>query len=70
MNRAEFAGAILIMFAIVILAGYGLYMFVQAADVPIIIRLGIVALFVGFLVILLSVVRERLLDLQREKEKK
>lgn len=69
MDRIEFAGAILIMFAIVILAGYGLYMFVQAADVPIIIRLGIVALVVGFLVILLSVIRERLLDMQREKKK-
>ncbi len=70
MDRIEFAGAILIMLAIVILAGYGLYMFVQAADVPVIIRIGIVALVVGFLVILLSVTRERLLDLRLEKRKK
>lgn len=70
MNRVEFAGTIMIMFAIVILAGYGLYMFVQASDVPAVIRLGIVALVVGFLVILLSVTRDRLLDLQREKKKK
>ena len=70
MDRIEFAGAILIMFAIFILTGYGLYMFVQAADVPIIIRIGIVALVVGFLVILLSVTRERLMQLQIEKRRK
>ena len=70
MKRIEIAGILLIIFAFVILTGYGLYMFVQAADVPAIIRLGIVALVVGFLVILLSVIRERLLDLQREKQKK
>lgn len=67
MNRIEIAGILLIIFAFVILLGYGLYMFVQATDVPAIIRLGIVALVVGFMVILLSVIRERLLDLQREK---
>ena len=70
MDRIEVAGMGLIIFAIVVLTGYGLYMFVQATGIPAIIRLGIVALIVGFLVILLSVMRERLLDLQREKPDK
>jgi multisubunit Na+/H+ antiporter MnhC subunit len=70
MKRIEVAGTGLIIFALLVLTGYALFMFVQATEVPAIIRLGIVALAVGFLVILLSVIRERLLDLQREKPDK
>ncbi|MBN2330305.1 MAG: hypothetical protein JXC85_00670 [Candidatus Aenigmarchaeota archaeon] len=67
MNRAETTGVLLVSFAIVILAGYALYLFVQASEVPAVIRLGVVALVIGFLVILISVIRERLIDLRKEK---
>jgi len=67
MNKIEIFGIIMIIFAAVVLAGYGLYAFVQAAEIPALIRIGIVALVMGFLIILLSLVRERLLDMQHEK---
>lgn len=71
MNKTEIFGLLLIILAIVILAGYGLgyglYVFVQAAEIPALIRIGVVALVIGFLIILLSLVRERLLDMQHEK---
>lgn len=67
MKKIEILGALLIILGIVILIGYSMYLFVQATDIPPVIRIGITALMIGILVILLSVLRERLLDIQREK---
>lgn len=65
MKRIEVFGSVLIIFGTGILSGYGMYLFVQAQDVPVIIRLGTVALFAGILVILLSLIKERLLEKKR-----
>jgi len=65
MKRIEVFGSVLIIFGTGILSGYGMYLFVQAQDVPVIIRLGTVALFAGIMVILLSLVKERVLEKKR-----
>lgn len=65
MKRIEVFGSVLIIFGTGILSGYGMYLFVQAQDVPVIIRLGTVALFAGILVILLSLIKERVLEKKR-----
>ncbi len=70
MDKTEAFGAVLVLFAAVVLAGYGVYAFVQATDIPVLIRVGVVALIAGFLIILLSLVRERLLDIRRERSGK
>jgi hypothetical protein len=70
MNKTEMLGIFLIILSVLIFSGYGLYAFVQATDVPPLIRIGVVALVVGFLVILLSLIRERLMDLQKERSNK
>jgi hypothetical protein len=67
MNKAELIGSLLVITGILVLAGYGLFLFAQSAEIPLLIRLGIVALFTGFLIVLLSLVRERIIDVQKEK---
>lgn len=69
MKKTEIAGIILVILGAFLLAGYPLYLFVQSPGIPAIVKLGIVALFVGFLVILLSLVRERFMDVRKEKQK-
>ena len=67
MRKIEIFGALLIILGILILIGYAVYLFVQATDVPFFIRAGITVLITGILVLLLSLVRERLLDIRQEK---
>jgi len=69
MKKTEIAGIILVILGAFLLAGYPLYLFVQSPGIPAIVRLGVVALFAGFLVILLSLVRERFMDVRKEKQK-
>ncbi len=66
MKTLESLGSVLIIFGAGVLAGYGMYAFVQAQDVPVLIRLGAVTLFAGILVILLSLIRERILERKGE----
>ncbi len=69
MKKTEILGIVLVILGAFLLAGYPLYLFVQSPGIPAIVRLGVVALFVGFLVIILSLVRERLMDVRKEKQK-
>jgi uncharacterized membrane protein len=62
MKRFEAFGSIMIILGAGILTGYGMYLFIQAQDVPVIIRLGAVTIFAGILLILLSLVKERILE--------
>jgi len=47
-----------------VLIGFGLFKFFEDSTVPIIVRWGIVAIILGVIIILISLVRERL----KEKE--
>ena len=42
------------------IAGFGLYKFFEDSTIPIVVRLGIVAIILGVIIILTSLVRERL----------
>jgi hypothetical protein len=65
MRKIDAFGSALIIFGLGILTGYGLYMFIRASDVPVILRLGVTVLFAGILIIILSLVRERLIDIKK-----
>ena len=59
MEKVRFFGFILLGIGVIICIAYALYQFVQAADVPLIIRLGVVGILVGIGFLLLSVIKER-----------
>ena len=44
------------------LAGFGLYKFFQDSTIPAVVRLGIIAIIIGIIIILASLIRERLND--------
>jgi hypothetical protein len=64
MKFLNILGLILFSLGVVILVGFGLYKFFQDATVPVIIRYSIVAMILGTIIILTSLIKERL------KEKK
>ena len=68
MDGAELAGVALVFISASVLCGYGLFLFVQASGVPAVVRIGVVLLAVGILVILLSVLRERIIDMLKESK--
>lgn len=60
MEFLNILGLILFSLGIVILVGFSLYKFFQNPTIPIIIRYGIVAVIWGTIIILISLIRERL----------
>jgi len=66
MKRLEAIGSVLVIMGVGLLSGYGLYLFIQASDVPVIIRLGAVVIFAGILIIVLSLLRERFIEKRRK----
>jgi len=64
MKFLNILGLILFSLGITALVGFGLYKFFQDTTVPAIIRYGIIAMILGTIIILTSLVKERL------KEKK
>jgi len=64
MKFLNILGLTLFSLGIIILVGFGLYKFFQDATVPATIRYGIIAVILGVIIILISLIRERL------KEKK
>ncbi|TFB09103.1 hypothetical protein E3V08_01195 [Candidatus Atribacteria bacterium MT.SAG.1] len=64
MKFLNILGLTLFSFGIIALVGFGLYKFFQDTTIPAIIRYGIVAMILGTIIILTSLIKERL------KEKK
>jgi len=64
MKFLNILGLTLFSLGIVVLVGFGLYKFFQDTTVPAIIRYGIIAVILGVMIILISLIKERL------KEKK
>ncbi|MBN1896646.1 MAG: hypothetical protein JW789_02860 [Candidatus Aenigmarchaeota archaeon] len=62
MKRLEVLGSIFVIFGSGVLAGYGMYAFLQAYEIPLLIRFGSVVFFIGMLIILLSLLKERILE--------
>ena len=64
MKFLNILGLTLFSLGIMVLVGFGLYKFFQDTTVPAIIRYGIIAVILGVMIILISLIKERL------KEKK
>jgi len=64
MKFLNILGLTLFSLGIMVLVGFGLYKFFQDTTVPVIIRYGIIAVILGVVIILISLIKERL------KEKK
>jgi len=64
MKFLNILGLILFSLGVIILVGFGLYKFFQDTTVPVMIRYSIIAMILGTIVILTSLIKERL------KEKK
>jgi hypothetical protein len=67
MDKTQLAGAVILISGILVIAGYMLQLFIRETEIPLEIRVGITAIFSGFIIILLSLVRERIMDIQKEK---
>ena len=64
MKPLNILGLIILFIGIFILFGFWLYKFFENTEIPLIIRGGIIAIILGVIIILISLIRERL------KEKK
>ena len=64
MKFLNILGLTLFSLGIIVLLGFGLYKFFQDPTIPIIIRYGVIAVIFGTMIILTSLIKERL------KEKK
>jgi len=70
MKNIQILGVSLLVLGILIMVGYGLYHFAIAEDIPLLIKTGVIVIFLGIVVVLLSLIRERLRDLKKEREYK
>ena len=62
MKKIEAFGSVLIILGVGILTGYGLYVFVQTPEVPILIRFGAVTVLVGIAAVFISILKERITE--------
>ncbi len=70
MKTSQFVGVGLLVLGIVVIAGYGIFMFAIEEDIPLFIRIGLALVAVGVALVLLSLVKERLRDLKKERQYK
>ena len=70
MKTSEFVGVGLLVLGVVIIAGYGIFMFAIEEEIPLFIRIGLGLVAVGVVLVLLSLVKERLRDLKKEGQYK
>ena len=66
MDNAMEIGAALVIIGIIIMAGYGIYMFAVSEEIPLFMRAGMIALVLGIAVIIVSVMRDRIMELKKE----
>jgi len=64
MKPLNILGLVILFIGIFVLIGFWLYKFFESTEIPLIIRGGIIAIILGVIIILISLIRERL------KEKK
>ncbi|MFC2143800.1 hypothetical protein ACFLQO_00395 [Candidatus Aenigmatarchaeota archaeon] len=70
MKTSQFVGVGLLVLGIVIIAGYGIFVFAIEEEIPLFIRIGLALIAVGVVLVLLSLVKERLRDLKKERQYK
>jgi membrane protein implicated in regulation of membrane protease activity len=68
MNRTQTLGISFLLVGILIPLGFAVYAFI-VSDLPLMIKLSATFIFIGFSIILLSLVRERLEDIKKERKR-
>jgi len=58
----KYLGAVLLLVGIILLLGFGIYEFMSDFSIPIIVKVGIVALVLGILVIIGALIIEKIRD--------
>jgi hypothetical protein len=62
MKPSNILGLIIFFAGLLAIAGFGLYKFFEDSTISIVVRLGIIAIILGIIIILTSLIRERLKD--------
>lgn len=70
MKNIEFIGTGLLALGIIILTGYGVYNFFIIEEIPLIIRAASLIIGLGIVILLLSLIRERVMDWKKETKSK
>ena len=65
MRKVYLAGLLLLAAGAIILAAYGLYHFLKAPEIPLIVRAGVAGILIGIGIMLYSLVRERLREVRK-----
>ncbi len=66
MDRLVYSGVIIFGICLSVLSVYGMYQLIFVSDAPFIIKLGIGGMVIGMVVILFSVIRERIKEVSSE----
>lgn len=60
MEPLNIIGLIIFSIGFLVLMGFGFCEFFQEVDIPLVVKIGIVTLFLGIIIILISLIKERL----------
>ena len=60
MKSLNILGLIILFCGLLTIVGYGFYKFFEDTAIPVVVRLGIIAIILGIIIILISLIRERL----------
>ena len=67
MDKMQTIGVIAFLAGIIMLTAYGLYIFLIAEEIPLIIRVGIAVMSIGIVIVIVALIRERLQDIKKGK---
>ncbi|GEM_PF-1839031 len=70
MKKIDTLGVLFILGGIAIFVVYGFYRFLEAENIPWFIRIGTAAVVIGVLIVLLSLIRERIMETKGLKKEK
>ena len=68
--KLQTVGVVLLVLGILIIAGFGIYRLMILEDIPLVIRIALSIIGAGALVIILALIRERTIDIKKEKREK
>lgn len=68
MKSFELVGVVLLVLGALIVAFYGLYQLAIIEEIPLVIKAALALFGLGLLIIMLSLVRERMSDIKKERK--
>ena len=69
MKQINALGVGFVILGIIILLIYGLYIFLMSEEIPYFVRIGAILLVIGLVIVLLSLIRERVQEIKGIKPK-